>query len=101
MRPFISGEFKVATIVPAKVNELFFNSDGDKWYKSKVLFISLDEEKGIERKIATTMYVQANDTKEAEAGIREGMKGSMADYEIASIVETKIIDVFNFVAPQG
>ena len=46
------------------------------------------------------MYVQANDTKEAEAGIREGMKGSMCDYEIASIVETKILDVFPFTAPE-
>jgi len=100
MKPFISGEFIVTHISRARINEMFANDSGDKWYKSKVLFISLDEEKGVEKKIATTMYVQANDTKEAEAGIREGMKGSMADYEIASIIETKILDVFKYISKE-
>ena len=100
MKPFISGELIIDSIRRARINELFENENGDKWYKSKVLFISLDEEKGVEKKTATTMYVQANDTKEAEAGIREGMKGSMADYEIASIIETKILDVFKYVSKE-
>ena len=45
MRPFISGEFKVANIRRAKINEMFFNENGDKWYRAKVMFVSLDEEK--------------------------------------------------------
>ena len=36
--------------------------------------------------------------KTAEANLHEGMKGTMADYEIASITETKILDVFNYKA---
>lgn len=98
MRPFISGEFTVTAIRRAKVNELFYNENGDKWYRAKVQFITLDEEKGVEKKTAVTMLVQACDTKEANAGIVEGMKGSMADYEIASITETMIIDVFKYEA---
>jgi hypothetical protein len=94
MKPFISGEFVVDTIRRAKINEMFYNENGDKWYKAKVKYISLDEDKGIEKKISTTMLVQANDTKEANEGIVEGMKGSMADYEIASLTETQIIDVY-------
>ena len=97
MKPFISGEFVVDKIQRAKVNELFPSEFGDKWFKSKVFFVSLDEEKGIEKRTACTMYVQANDIKEAEANLHEGMKGTMADYEIASITETKILDVFNYV----
>jgi len=96
MKPFISGEFIIATIRRAKINEMFFDENGDKWYKAKVMFISLDEEKGVEKKIATTMLVQANDTKEANEGIVKGMKGSMADYEIASVTETQILDVYLF-----
>jgi hypothetical protein len=96
MKPFISGEMVVTHIRRAKVNELFYNENGDKWYRAKVMFISLDEEKGIEKKTACTMFVQANDTKEANAGILEGMKASMADYEIASVTETSIIDVFKY-----
>ena len=98
MKPFISGEFIVDKISRAKINELFPNESGDKWFKSKVFFVSLDEEKGVEKCTSCTMYVQANDIKEAEANLHEGMKGTMADYEIASITETKILDVFNYVS---
>ena len=96
MQPLISGEFIVDKIQRVKINELFLNESSDKWFKSKVLFISLDEEKGIEKRTACNMYVQANGIKESEANLKEGMNGTMADYEIASITETKILDVFNY-----
>jgi len=96
MQPFISGEFVVSNIRRARISELFPNDDGDKWYRSKVFFVSLDEEKGIEKRVASTMMVQANDVKEAWDGLHEGMKGTMADYEVASIVETTIIDVYPY-----
>ena len=98
MEPFISGEFSVSTIRKARINEMFFNENGDKWYRCKVFFITLDEEKGIEKKVATTMMVQATDVKEAWDGLHEGMKGSMADYTVAAITETTIMDVYKYVA---
>ena len=97
LKPFISGEFITTTITRARINELFTNVNGDKWYKSKVYFISLDEEKGVEKRTACNMMVQANNVKEAWYGLQEGMKGTMADYEVASIVETAILDVYPFV----
>ena len=100
MKPFISGEFIVSNIRRARINELFANENGDKWYRSKVYFISIDEEKGIEKRTACTMMVQANDVKEAWDGLQEGMKGTMADYEIASIVETLILDIYPFAVKQ-
>jgi len=96
MEPFISGEFSVSNIRRARINEMFFNENGDKWYRCKVFFISIDEEKGIEKRIATTMMVQANDVKEAWDGLHEGMKGSMADYSVAAITETTIMDVYKY-----
>ena len=98
MEPFISGEFSVATIRKARINEMFENETGDKWYRCKVFFITLDEEKGIEKKVATTMMVQANNIKEAWDGLQEGMKGSMADYTVAAITETTIMDIYKYVA---
>jgi hypothetical protein len=98
MRPFISGEFTVANIRRAKINEMFFNENGDKWYRAKVNFVTLDEEKGIEKRTAVTMLVQATEIKEALNGLTEGMKGSMADYEVAAITETTIMDVFKYEA---
>lgn len=94
MEPYISGEFITTTIKRSKISEIFPNGNGDKWYSSKVFFISLDEEKGVEKRIAATMFVQANDIKEAWDGINEGMKGTLADYEIFSITETNILEIF-------
>ena len=96
MEPFISGEFSVSTIRKARINEMFFNENGDKWYRCKVFFITIDEEKGIEKKVSTTMMVQATDVKEAWDGLHEGMKGSMADYTVAAITETNIMDVYKY-----
>ena len=96
MKPFISGEFEVANIKRSRINEMFFDENGDKWYRSKVNFVTLDEEKGIEKRTGVTMMVQASDMKKALDGIIEGMKGSLADYEIASITETAIMDVYKY-----
>ncbi len=96
MEPFISGEWVVANIKRVKIAELFDSQlpSADKWYRSKVNFVALDEDKGIEKKVPNTMYIKATDIKEALANLQEGMKGTMADFEIASIVETAIMDVF-------
>ena len=96
MKPFISGEFEVANIKRLRINEMFFNENSDKWYRSRVNYVTLDEEKGIEKRTGVTMMVQASDMKEALEGIIEGMKGSLADYEIALITETTIMDVYKY-----
>ena len=40
--------------------------------------------------------VQANDILDAWNVLKEGMKGSMADYVVAGIVETNILDVYKY-----
>ncbi len=94
MQPFMSGEFTVANIKRAKLAELFSNDAGDKWYRCKVFFISLDEEKGVEKRTGVNMLAQASSVREAWDVLQEGMNGSLADYEVASIVETQIMDVY-------
>ena len=96
IRPFISGEFTVTDIKRARLSELFFNENGDRFYKIKVYFITLDEKSGAEKKKAAQMLAQACTLKEAIAVLEEGMKGTMADYTIASVTETMLMDVFPF-----
>lgn len=96
LKGFVSGEFMVSAIKRYKVSELFWNEQSDKWFRAKVNFITLDEEKGVERKTAAFMLIQANDIKDAREGLVEGMKGTMADYETESITETKIIEVLKY-----
>lgn len=101
LKPFISGNFLTSTIRRARINELFANANGDKWYRCKVYFVTLDEVKGVEKRTACTMMVQANDVQDAWNVLQEGMKGTMADYEVAAIAETPILDVFPFEAPES
>lgn len=98
MKPFISGDFTVTDIKRARLSELFFNETGDRFYKIKVFFITLDEKSGAEKKTAAQMLAQACDLKEAIAVLENGMKGTLADYTIASVAETAIMDVFPFSA---
>ena len=96
MKPFISGEFIVIDIKRVRIAELFFNEKGDRYYKFKVFFITLDEINGAEKKTAVQMLAQASDIKEAINVLEKGMKGTLADYVIASVSETQIMDVFRF-----
>lgn len=96
--PFISGEFTVKDIKRAKISELFFNENGDRFYKVKVYYITLDAKSLTEKKTAVQMLAQASNLKEAVAVLEEGMKGTLADYEIASVTETQLMDVFPYEA---
>ena len=98
MTPYISGEFEVTAVKKDRISELFIDPQGDKWYRAKVMFITLDEKSGAEKKTATTMLVQAKDFESAVANLKDGMKGTMSDWEINTITETTLMDVFGIVA---
>ncbi len=92
--PFISGEFKVTAVKRTNIAEIFWNEDGDRWYKVKVNFITIDEKTAVEKKTANYIIVQASDFKSAYDNFMEGMKGTMSDFEIAQINETPLMDVY-------
>ena len=96
IRPFVSGEFTVTDIKRARLSELFFNENGDRFYKIKVYFTTLDEKSGAEKKTSTQVLVQAADLRDAVKKLDEGMKGTMADYVIASVAETALMDVYPY-----
>lgn len=96
LTPFMSGEFSIPTIVKPRISELFLSDDtaADRFYKVKVASITLDEKSGAEKKTNSFILVQASDFKNAYDRFVYGMKGTMADYEIISIVETQILDYY-------
>ena len=100
MSPFISGEFIVSDIKRANYSELFpcDEETADRWFKCKLLFVTLDEKSGAEKKTSSQVLVQAADLRDAVKKLDEGMKGTMADYQIASVAETPLIDVYPFKA---
>ena len=96
--PFMTGEFTVSDIKRANYSELFYSEDtsADRWFKAKLQFITLDEKSGKEKKTNTLVLVQATDFRAALRNLDEGMKGTMADYVIACIQETPLMDVYPF-----
>lgn len=96
MRVYMSGEFKITDIKQAAYGEIFFSeSDSDdKWYKSKLQFITLDEKTEKEKRSTVTYLVQAGSLPGAVKHIDEVMGGTMIDYVMTSIQETQIMDVF-------
>jgi len=99
MTPFITGEFTVSDIKRANYSEIFFSEEdsADRWFKCKLMFITLDDKSGAEKKTATNVLVQAADLRDAVKKLDEGMKGTMADYQIASVAETAIMDVYPYI----
>lgn len=98
--PYFIGELNVLSVNKTKISEVFWNADGDKFYKVKVNYITIDEKTGAEKRTATYILVQASDFAGAFSNFKKGMQGSMADYEIESIAETKIVDVYKYQVPE-
>ena len=95
--PFITGEFTVSDIKRANYSELFVSDEeaADRWFKCRLFFITLDEKSGAE-KTASFVLVQAADLRDAVRKLDEGMKGTMADYQIGAVTETAIVDVYPY-----
>lgn len=95
MRPYISGDFTVSAVKKSKTSEIYRDASGDKWYRCKLIFVSLNEKTGAEKRTPSIIMVQAIDFRNALENLLDCMKGTVADFEIAEIVETKIMDVYD------
>lgn len=96
MSCYISGDSAVTSAKKTNYGEILFSDldDDDKWYKAKLQFITIDEKSDKERCSNVTYLVQAKSLARALRYVDEVMGKSMLDYDIASLSETKIIDVF-------
>ena len=94
VKPFISGDFSISAVKKTKISEIFFDETADKYYMVKVNFITPDEKTGVEKKTANFMLVAASDFKGALDRFEQGRAGTLGDYEIASITETPLMDVY-------
>jgi hypothetical protein len=98
MSSYISGEFTVKDIKIAPYKEIFFSDEemADRWYKAKLDFITIDEKTEKEKRSGVTYLVQAGTLNSAVKNIDNVMGGTMNDYVIAAVAETKLMDVFEY-----
>lgn len=98
MSAYISGEYEVTDVKKAPYKEVFFSDDpeDDRWYRAKLVFITIDEKTEKEKRSNVTYLVQAGSLDNAVSHINEVMNGTMIDYEKSNIAETKTLDVFEY-----
>ncbi|SDG81649.1 DUF4494 domain-containing protein [Psychroflexus sediminis] len=96
MKAYTSEEFRIMNIRVANFAEVHPFDNSDRWFKSKVSLIALDEESGKEKKSNIYLLIQANDVKEAFENTNKALEETMGDYTIPSITESPILDVFPY-----
>ena len=94
MIPYVSGELTIAAVKKTKISEIFWDDSADKWYLVKAAFITIDEKSAKEKKQVVQYLVAGSNFKGAYDNFMENMKGTLADFEISSINETSIMDVY-------
>lgn len=96
MKAYTNEDFRIMNIKVANFSEVHPFENSDRWFKSKVSLVALDEESGKERKTNMYLLVQANDIKEAFENTTTAMADTMGDYSIPAITESPILDVFPY-----
>ena len=96
MTHYTDGEFDVVSEKIAPFNEILLsdNSTDDKWFISKVAFITLDEKTAKEKKQTFRYLVQAATSEIALDYTKEMLSHGMSDYSIDSVQDTPTLDVF-------
>jgi hypothetical protein len=72
------------------------NNADTRWYKAKLQFITIDEKTDKEKRTNVYYMVQGSSLENARMNIDKVMNGTMIDYVISSVSETKIMDVFEY-----
>ena len=97
--PFVSvGELEVVNIRPMRLAELLLDGESGRYYRAKVDLTTIDTA-GQERKVGTAMVVQADSLLEGTKSLLAHLDSGVSAYELVSIGELDILDVYQYVAP--
>ena len=92
----IADEFDIVGMNMARYKDIVtVNSISEKFFRVKINVITIDEKTDKQKKTPMFLLVRADNINEARKAVDdEYMKGTMTDYEISSVVETKIVDFY-------
>lgn len=94
LTPYVSGDLEVTANKKVNIAEVMGDKECGRFWLCKVAFITIDERSGAEKRNISQILVGAPDFTNAVENFNEGMKGTMADFEVVSVAETKIIDFY-------
>ena len=84
----------IVTIKRSRCTELIGDGSKEKWFRAKVNYITIDEKTGKEKKIPNYFFVNAETITDAKKAVDDFFGATMIDYSIATLDETKVLDVF-------
>ena len=92
----IADEFEIVAMKMAQYAEIaLYKSQGNVFYRVKINIITIDEKTNKQKKIPLFLLVRADNINEARKAVDdEYMKGTMTDYVISSVDETKIVEFY-------
>lgn len=93
IKPYLQGEMEVANIKKVRYAEVIDCEDGDKWYKSKVVIVTFDEEHAKEKRTPNQILVKGADINDALDRLTKELANWQTETEIQGINETLIMDV--------
>ena len=96
MSAYVSGDMDIVTMKKANFSELFLSEvdSEDKYYDCCINLITIDEKSNKEKKTKVRYLVQGDTIEKAKKNVDDVMGKSMIDYDIVSLKESSIIDVF-------
>lgn len=94
LQPYVSGDLDVTSNKKVNISEVFGDKECGRFYLAKVGFIQIDEKTAKEKRTVSQILVGAPDFTNAVEEFNEGMKGTMADFELVGLTETPIVDYF-------
>jgi hypothetical protein len=100
LQPFVTGEFNINEMKRVKYGEIVDTQDetADKWYKCKIVLVTIDESSAKEKKTPVLMLVKAESVPDAITRLNIHMTSSVMDYELTSVNNSPIIDIFQYQA---
>ena len=97
IKQLCTEEFEIVGMKKAQYAEIaLYKSMGNVFYRVKINMITIEEKTDKQKKTPLFLLVRADNINEARKAVDdEYMKGTMIDYEISSVVETKIVDFYH------
>lgn len=94
LTPYVSGELSVSASKTTKICEVFGAPDSDKFYLAKVAFVTIDERSGKEKRTVSQWLIGGTDFNDAYETVLREFNKSMADCELVSLTESKIVEYY-------
>ena len=88
----VKKTFDILAEAIAPFKEVYIFDEGEIYYKVKITENWLDDY-GNDKKTSTNYLVNAGSLEQARKNIVEAIGGTMKDYTVAAVIETKILEV--------